>query len=125
MVNFCGDCSSLIAHLSVVAESWVRIPAPCKYCKAGSAAATTAVMVAATTAVMVATTTADMVAATTAVMIAASTAPAPAKAAAPAAEEEAEAAKREKATHTKFRMPSIIVLVSEGSERVKKFFSGG
>ena len=34
-----GECST---HLSAVAESRVRIPAPCKYCKAVSAAATAA-----------------------------------------------------------------------------------
>ena len=32
----------MVAHLSAVAESRVRIPAPCKYCKAVSAAATAA-----------------------------------------------------------------------------------
>ena len=32
-----SECSSLVAHLSTVAESRVRIPAPCKYCKTASA----------------------------------------------------------------------------------------
>ena len=34
-----GECSSLEAHLSAIAESQVRIPAPCKYCNAASVAA--------------------------------------------------------------------------------------
>ena len=33
-----GECSSVVAHLSAFAESRVRIPTPCKYCKAVSSA---------------------------------------------------------------------------------------
>ena len=45
------ECSSLAAHLSDVAESWVLIPSPCKYRKAASAAlASAAVAAAASTA---------------------------------------------------------------------------
>ena len=37
-----GDCSSLVSQLYAGAESWVRIPATGKYCKAASAASTAA-----------------------------------------------------------------------------------
>ena len=41
------ECSSLAAHLSDVAESWVLIPSPCKYRKAASAALASAAVAAA------------------------------------------------------------------------------
>ena len=38
----------LVTHPSAVAESWVQIPTPCKYCKATSAAAASEAVAAST-----------------------------------------------------------------------------
>ena len=41
LIGIGGECSSFVVHLSAVAESRVRIAAPCKYFKAASSAVAT------------------------------------------------------------------------------------
>ena len=49
-----GECGFLAADLSAVADTRVRIRAPCKYCKAESSSAATATAVAASAATVAA-----------------------------------------------------------------------